>query len=241
MADAIYDLLVEALTDLGVLADGETPSASQAQGALSKLNSMLDMWNVENLMVYGSTAYSFPIVPGQSVYTVGAGGNFTVPRSAKIQAIYLRDMSLPTSNQMDQLIWSVTDSEWQSVPFKNMTGGLPQIAWLNESYPLATLTINPLPNTGTYNIVIWASGILGNLGLYDLVSLPPGYREAIVANLVIRLAPSYQLDPSQITVNLAYSGKDTIRANNLQSNVLQIDPRLLSYPSQRFNILGGNW
>lgn len=241
MADTTYDLLVEALTDLGVLADGETPSASQAQGALSKLNSMLDTWNLDSQIVYGLTGYVFPLVPNQSVYTIGATGNFTVPRSAKLSAIYLRDNTFPTQNRLDYPLWLATDSQWESLPIKGMTGAMPMTAWVNNSYPLASVTINPVPDSNQYSIVIWAEGVLGNLGLYQDVQLPPGYREMVVSNLVLRLAPGYQLDPSQATILLATTSKDAVRAANLQVNVLQIDPRLNGLPYARSIIVGGQW
>ena len=241
MADTTYDLLVEALTDLGVLADGEIPSASQAQGGLSKLNSMLDAWNLDSLMVYGSTGFVFPPVPGQATYTIGAGGNFTIPRSAKLSAIYLRTTDMPASNQLDTPVWYSTNAQWQSVPLKGMTGSIPVMAWVNETYPLASVTLTPVPDSTQYKIVIWADGVLGPLGLYDLVALPPGYREAIVANLAIRMAPGYQAEVSPITAQIASNGKDMIRANNLQVNVLQIDPRLTGAPLTRSQLIGGQW
>lgn len=236
------DLITEALTDLGVLADGESPSASQAQGALSKLNSMLDTWNAENLMVYGSVGNVFPLVPGQSTYTIGTGGNFNIPRPAKITAVYLRTTAGPVSDRLDLPLWNLTNDEWEQWSLKGMTGSLPQAVWINTGMPLDQITFVPVPSDSTYSAVVWTDGMLGNLTLYQNVLVPPGYYETIVANLVIRLAPSYQpLQVTDITAQIASSGKKTIRANNLQVNILRIDPRLSGMPYPRSTFYSAGW
>ena len=43
-----------ALRLLGVLAEGETPSAATPQDALTALNQMIDSWNTERLSVYAT-------------------------------------------------------------------------------------------------------------------------------------------------------------------------------------------
>lgn len=241
MAETTYDLLVEALTDLGVLADGEQPSASQAQGALSKLNSMLDAWRLEKLLVYGSTGNVFPLVPGQATYTVGTGGNFNIPRPANISAVYLRNNNVPVADQMDIPVWTLTNEQWEAYSPKTMTGSLPVVAWVNDTYPLSSITLSPIPSDSTYNLVVWTDGLLGGLLLNQSLLFPPGYREAIVANLVMRLAPGYKMQPSDITGQLAVNGKDLIRATNLQVNILHIDPRLTNMPYPRSTFVGGQW
>ncbi len=43
-----------ALRLLGVLAEGETPSAETSQDALAALNQMIDSWNTERLSVFST-------------------------------------------------------------------------------------------------------------------------------------------------------------------------------------------
>lgn len=228
MADTVYDLITESFMDLGVLADGEAPSASQAQGALRKLNNMLDAWNMESLMVYGSQSYVFPLVTSQGTYTIGTGGDFNMPRPNKITGVYLRDVALPPQTQLDLPVTLLTEMEYQNVAFKAQQSTLPYYAYVDNSYPLSTISINPVPSTSQFSLVIWVDGLFSGLTLYQNFLLPPGYKRAITANLAIELAPQYEQEPSAITYQIATSGKDAIRANNLQSNTLSLDPRLTS-------------
>ena len=48
------DQINRALRLLGVLAEGETPSASESQDALMALNQMIDSWNTERLSVFST-------------------------------------------------------------------------------------------------------------------------------------------------------------------------------------------
>ena len=76
-----YDIITRALKDIGALEAGESPSADAAQDAFDMLNDLLDQWSNEDMMVSYKTEIIFPIVNGQTQYTIGQGGeigaNFT--------------------------------------------------------------------------------------------------------------------------------------------------------------------
>jgi len=75
------DIISRALKDIGALEAGETPTADAAQDAFDMLNDILDQWSNEDMMVSYKTEIIFPIVNGQTQYTIGQGGeigsNFT--------------------------------------------------------------------------------------------------------------------------------------------------------------------
>ena len=54
MATTASDQINRALRLLGVLAEGETPSAETSQDALIALNQMIDSWSTERLSVYST-------------------------------------------------------------------------------------------------------------------------------------------------------------------------------------------
>jgi hypothetical protein len=65
------DIISRALKDIGALEAGEAPSADAAQDALDMLNDMLDQWSNEDMIVYNFTEIIFPIIQGQTQYTIG--------------------------------------------------------------------------------------------------------------------------------------------------------------------------
>ena len=68
------DIISRSLKDIGALEAGETPTPEAAQDAFDMLNDMLDQWSNEDMMVYYKTEVIFPIVSGQTQYTIGPGG-----------------------------------------------------------------------------------------------------------------------------------------------------------------------
>ena len=65
------DIISRALKDIGALEAGEVPSADAAQDALDMLNDMLDQWSNEDMIVFNFTEIIFPIIQGQTQYTIG--------------------------------------------------------------------------------------------------------------------------------------------------------------------------
>lgn len=66
-----FDIISSALKDIGALAAGETPTPEDAQDALYMLNSLIDQWSNEDMMVYNRTEIIFPLIAGQVQYTIG--------------------------------------------------------------------------------------------------------------------------------------------------------------------------
>ena len=68
------DIISRALRDIGALEAGESPTPEAAQDAFDTLNDMIDQWSNEDMMVFYKNEIVFPIVPGQTQYTIGPGG-----------------------------------------------------------------------------------------------------------------------------------------------------------------------
>jgi hypothetical protein len=68
------DIISRALKDIGALEAGEVPTADAAQDAFDMLNDLVDQWSNEEMMVFYKNEIVFPIVPGQTQYTIGPGG-----------------------------------------------------------------------------------------------------------------------------------------------------------------------
>ena len=65
------DIISRALKDIGALEAGETPTPEAAQDALDMLNDLIDQWSNEGMMVYNVTEIVFPVISGQTQYTIG--------------------------------------------------------------------------------------------------------------------------------------------------------------------------
>ena len=71
MSTKPIDIISRALKDIGALEAGETPTPDAAQDAFDMLNDLVDQWSNESFMVFNVTEIIFPVVNGQTQYTIG--------------------------------------------------------------------------------------------------------------------------------------------------------------------------
>ena len=81
-----------ALRLLGVLAEGETPSAETSQDALSAMNQMIDSWNTERLSVYSTQDQVLTWPAFQRIRTLGPTGDLVGNRPIAVDdSTFFRD------------------------------------------------------------------------------------------------------------------------------------------------------
>ena len=85
MATTAGDQINRALRLLGVLAEGETPSAATSQDALLAMNQMIDSWNTERLSVFSTQDQVFSWPAGEIRRTLGPTGDFVGNRPVYFQ------------------------------------------------------------------------------------------------------------------------------------------------------------
>lgn len=65
------DIISRALKDIGALEAGETPTPEASQDAFDMLNDLIDQWSNEDMMVFNFQEIVFPVISGQTQYTIG--------------------------------------------------------------------------------------------------------------------------------------------------------------------------
>lgn len=205
------DIITNALQHLGVLAADEAPSASDAQKGLDCLNTMLDTWSTESLMVYTRVPQVFSVVAGQAAYTIGTGGNFNTTRPIKIDAAANRD-----ANGNDYSIEITNDPrEYARIVSKTVRSSMTSVIYDDGGYPLKTLTLYPVPADTTYQLVLWTWVALQSIAdISDTLDLPPGYKAATEYNLPEFLAASFGRDVPNAVIGLAVKTKAQIKRVN---------------------------
>ena len=78
------DIITRALKDIGALEAGETPTPEAAADAFDMLNDLVDQWSNEEMMVFYKNEIVFPIVAGQTQYTIGPTGNINASFTGSI-------------------------------------------------------------------------------------------------------------------------------------------------------------
>lgn len=216
------DIITDALSDIGIIAIGETPSADDASAALRALNRMISAWQNESLLIYNKQNSIFPFVAGQQSYTLGTGGDFNIPRTVEIERAYARD-----TQGNDYPIQIVNADDWSSICAKYISTSIPGYMYDDGNFPLKSLYFWPKPSDASWSVSLWYWGAIQEFAtLDDTIQLPPGYEKMLEYNLAVELAPKYGAQVSDVIANQAMTSKAQVKRINYTINTLQMPSNL---------------
>jgi len=237
MATTAGDQINRALRLLGVLAEGETPSAATSQDGLTALNQMIDSWNTERLSVFSTQDQIFTWPAGQITRTLGPSGNFVGNRPVLFDdATYYRDAGTNVSFG----IKFINQQQYDGIAVKTVTSTYPQVIFVNMTYPDATMTVYPKPTRDLEWHFISVQELSNPAVLTTDLTFPPGYLRAFVYNLAMEIAPEFGVEPSPQVTRIAMTSKRNLKRINNPDDIMSM-PYSLIATRQRFNIYAGNY
>lgn len=229
------DQINRALRLLGVLAEGETPSAETSNDALVVLAQMLDSWSTERLSVYALQDQSFTWPANQSSRTVGPSGDFVGNRPVRVlDSTYFVD-----SGGTSQPVQIVNVDQYNAVSVKDTTSSYPSMLYVNNTMPNATLTVYPVPSEALTLHLSSVSELSQPASLTTELVFPPGYQRTFAYNLACELAPEFGVEPSPTVSRIAMTSKRNIKRINNPMALMGM-PAALVTKSTRFNVYTGN-
>lgn len=220
------DIISSAARLAGILASGETLQGNEPSDCLLILQQMIDEWQADGLKIFTTRIDTFPFVLGTQAYTLGTGGNFNIPRPAKIHRMGVQILSNPTQPS-EVPITLLDDDGWANVRVKNIGGSYPLFCYDDGAFPLRTLNFWVIPGL-TCNLVLYSWQPLAtfpDINTTD-VTFPPTYAQALKYNLAICLSAEFktQLDPT--VMGIAASSLAALKEINLPQPILRCDPGL---------------
>jgi hypothetical protein len=237
MATSANDQINGALRLLGVLAEGETPSAATSQDALAALNQMIDSWNTERLSVFSTQDQIFSWLPGAISRTLGPTGDFVGNRPILVDdATYFRDASSGISYGLKL----INQQQYNGIAVKTVTSTYPQVMWVNMEYPNITMTVYPVPTKVLEFHIVSVTPLTNPANLATNLAFPPGYLRAFKYNLACEIAPEFGVEPSPTVMRVAMTSKRNLKRINNPDDIMAI-PYSLIATRQRFNIFAGNY
>lgn len=186
MAYTVRNLLTETFRDITILAVGETLEPAQEEDGLAKLVRLFDNWNAERAGVYANRLVTYTLTPDLNPHTIGpTAATFTVtqrPVSIEWANLVISDVHYPLNIRGSQ--W------WAALLLPELSTNLPTDLHYEPDWPNGNLYLYPVP-TSAYGLELMTRVVLADLALDDTVSLPPGYRDAIILTLGEMLALTY--------------------------------------------------
>lgn len=218
------DLITSAMRLNGSLASGEVPTASEANDGLLVLNDMLENWSTEKLTVWQSANESFAMVPGQTTYTIGAGGNFNTVRPVNISAAY------NTFGGVDFPIELVTQEDYNLINLKSMQQPVVEKLLYVNDYPLGLITLWPVPNQAGPLVLSTDRVLAFPVTLATSLSGPPGYLKALRFCLAIEFAAEFGIEVLPTVQQVAADAKADFKRANIAAVTMRCDDALVNPP-----------
>ena len=225
--------MTRALIALGVIAYNETATTSQLSTGGDLLNEVIDQWGIQALTVLSVSRQVYNLVPGQggpdSPYTYGPGGNWDtgagIQRPPSIQDANLLLATSGVSPIRIPLPIITTDMN-AGTPTPTLQNELPVTLYYNDTVPLGTVILWPIPSTSANQIELFVPLVMGAFadGTTSVV-LAPGYLKALRLALEEAMLSSFSVPPAiaalipmQASEALSY-----LKASNAEMADLSLD------------------
>jgi hypothetical protein len=231
------DIINGSLRLLGVLAEGETPSAATSQDALTALNQMIDSWNTERLAVFSTQDQIFTWPPGVISRTLGPSGTFSGIRPIALDdSTFFRD---PASG-ISYGIKIINQQQYNGIAVKTVTSSFPQVMWVNMTYPDIEMYVYPVPLRTIEFHFVSVEELTQPVNLATTLAFPPGYLRCFRYNLACEMAPEFGVEPSPQVKRIAMTSKRNLKRVNNPGDVMAL-PYSIVGTRQRYNIFAGNY
>lgn len=172
-------------------------------------------------------------------FLTGAGGTGTyqvnvsqTASSTTLTTYYQRPLRMNSSfvrvSSLDYTVHPINIEQYELIGFKTLQGPWPRVLYYQPSGPVGNVIFWPVPGSGEMHM--FAETVLGRFtSLYDTVSLPQGYNQAIIYNLAELLLPEYgKNDAASIGLirDYAAQGRAWIKRTNMQP------PQVARFPDE---------
>ena len=222
---------------LGVLAEGETPSAETSQDALRAMNQMIDSWNTERLAVFSTQDQVFTWPAATLSRTLGPTGDFVGNRPILLDdATYFKDPSTGVSYGIKM----INQQQYDGIAVKTVSSTFPQVIFTNMTYPDIEMFIYPRPTRDLEWHFISVEELTQPATLVTNLTFPPGYLRAFRYNLACELAPEFGVEPPPQVQRIAMYSKRNLKRINNPDDIMSM-PYSIIATRQRYNIFAGNY
>lgn len=247
-APTLADLIADSYYETGIYSPGETVNPKHVTFAGTRLNSMIDSWKAERLTIYREQRTGpFLLVNGTQTYTIGTGATWDTPRPIWIDFAGLVQTVQGGPVIPEYPMTIMTDYEWAKIVTKTLTSSIPTALWYDRTYTSAgygTIYIWPVPTVANY-VALYSPVPVNEFDLAadinTAISFPPAYRDFLMYQLAIRLAPTFGKRLSDLTLNLANLAMEKVKNANLRLNTLRVDDAIIRKGGGFYNWLNDSF
>lgn len=222
---------------------GEDIPPENAEIGLLRLQNQLDSWQADRLTLSIQPAISISWPSSTSTQTIGPGGDIVEQRPVWINSMnYVIPGSSPA---VESYMGQLDPDQYAQLTIKALQSALPQQFFYQTSIDsvLGTIFIWPQP-TQTITLKMYTPQAVGVPATLDSILLgPPGYQEAFMYQLALRLYTPFWGPKAEVPQLLVKNAKDAtanMKRPNVDPGLLGVDPALIPSVAGGYNILTDN-
>lgn len=220
------DLITDALTLLGVLAQGENADGADAATCLMTLSDILDGYGLEKLKRFQITPQSFVTVPNQASYTLGPGAGWntaTLPAGID-SATYYAD----PAHSLELPIKVLNRPEYDRFPLKSLSSSFLSACCVDLGAAAHTLTFYPVPTLAIAVNLYLGIPLTNYSDVNQVLGLPFGYREMLKYELALKCASKFGAPVPEALPQMFDDARHKVLSANFLGNLrdMEVDPAL---------------
>ena len=224
MTAAVSTMIVNSLININERPIGSTLTAAEGVYYLGKMNTMLESWGLERLMVQAIQQDSFALTANTGTYTIGTGATFNTTRPTKIIKAFIRD-----SASSDTDVKVIPFDRFDAIINKGVTGSYPEYLYYDQNYDASgfgSIKVYPQPKSGLTLYIESYKQFQTFAALSTAMLLGPGYQRAIESNFSIECSPGYKSISPELA-KIARESKAAIKGINLPDTIMTLDSGLV--------------
>ena len=160
----------------------KSPASTKLDDGLIVLNLMLGSWSADKLLIYTTQEENFSLTATDGIYTIGSGGDFNTSRPQRIIQAFIRD-----SSGYDYPLTVNLIQDYNDLTLKTTSGRPKGLSYFSD-HPLTTIKLYPVPDVAYTLHLSSLKPFISFATLATAAALPPGYEDALISNLAVKLA-----------------------------------------------------
>ena len=238
----VQDIITAQLRGIGVLGEGQAPTAQQLTDMIQGNNIMLDNWSSKRLMVRSLTTDDFPLVASKASYTIGVGADFNTSKPLMISDAFVRD-TYDVDIPLD--IWN--EDQYNAQDDKDFVQSRPEALYYDpgaaqQATQAGTIWMYPIPDDTTqYTLYITSQKYLNEfVNPGDAITFEPAYFKALKFNGIVEMWYDYRSIRTAIPANIMRLARESMRdIKTLNDKAMLIGLDIPGMKRSTFNILSG--
>lgn len=233
----VRSIIRDACLEIQAIGVVDAMPAELAALGLRRFQHQIDSWAADRLTlsVQSQTAISWP--SSTATRTIGPGGNIDVQRPVWINTLnYVNPGSSPA---VEVGLGQMDSDAFAAQSIKGLSSGLPQTFYYQTDLDtvLGTLQLWPVPNQ-TLTLYLYAPQAVGvPTTLDDILLGPPGYQDAFMYQLALRLCTPLGRPVPALLPGMATRAFSQMKRPNNDPGLVGVDAALVPSTGGAYNIL----